>query len=454
MSYSHGHPAQGPAANPKQPNSYSVNGATAAHITHQEIQPSNDMSEMSLRVIAKAYRSVCVVGLGYVGLPTAFMFCLGGYSVFGVDTRAATIEMVEKGLVADIYPELAVWWHKIKGAPEKQFSVGQKPSPADVFLITVPTPIHNDKTCNLSMVDGALRSILPVLTPNNLIVLESTVPPGTTEKHIKQVIEKETSFTVGKDIFVCFSPERVLPGNTIEELLNNDRLVGGITKPCGFIGHQFLSSVLKGKVHRTTATTAEFCKLAENTYRDVNIALANEFSLLAEDYGIDIHHARGLVNLHPRVNLHQPGIGVGGHCIAVDPWFFTETTPEKSKLIKTARLINDSMPEHTVRKIFADVADIASPKICLAGMTYKPNVGDTRESPAKAIYDLLKEKGCNVVAYDPLVSLYNLNGGLLEAVKESDYLAILVRHKAIEQSLTEQQSEITAAMRTPRIRVF
>ncbi|WP_373533161.1 nucleotide sugar dehydrogenase [Vampirovibrio sp.] len=402
--------------------------------------------------LALSYRRVCVVGLGYVGLPTALLFALHDYSVQGVDVSERVLGNIQNSKVGDVYPELSDWWSEVSA--EGNFQASAKPEPADVFLITVPTPIHDaDKTCDLSMVRAATASILPVLKPGNLVILESTVPPGTTRNVLKPMIEAETGLRVGEDIHLCFSPERVLPGNTTYELIHNDRVIGGTTPEASILGRTLLGQVMQGQLHVTNDITAEFCKLAENTFRDVNIALANELSILADEYGVDITEARELINMHPRVNLLKPGIGVGGHCIAVDPWFFVEASPINTRLISTSRLVNDRMPEYTVQKILTAVQDIQNPKICLAGLSYKPEVGDTRESPAMRVVALLKAEGIDVVTFDPLLPEYS-ETTLLHAAKNADYLAVLVGHSAILEVIRDQEPELHQVMRTPRVHVF
>jgi UDP-N-acetyl-D-mannosaminuronic acid dehydrogenase len=303
------------------------------------------------------------------------------------------------------------------------------------------------------MVRAATESILPVLKPGNLVILESTVPPGTTRQLLKPMIEEQTGLRVGEDVHLCFSPERVLPGNTTYELIHNHRVIGGTTPEAAILGQTLLGQVMQGQLYITNDITAEFCKLAENTYRDVNIALANELSILADEYGVDIAEARGLINMHPRVNLLKPGIGVGGHCIAVDPWFFVEASPINTRLIATSRLVNDRMPEYTVAKILSAVADLQNPRICLVGLSYKPDVADTRESPAMRVVELLRAQNVDIVTYDPLLEQH-AGETLLDAAKDADYLAVLVSHTEVLMVLSEQEAALKATMRTPRIHVF
>ncbi len=405
-----------------------------------------------LTALALSYRNICVVGLGYVGLPTALLFALHDYAVQGVDVSERVLGNIADSKIGSVYPELSDWWEEVRS--EGNFRASNKPDPADVFLITVPTPVHDaDKTCDLSMVRAATESILPVLKPGNLIILESTVPPGTTRQLLKPMIEAQTGLRVGEDVHLCFSPERVLPGNTTYELIHNHRVIGGTTPEAAILGQTLLGQVMQGQLYITNDITAEFCKLAENTYRDVNIALANELSILADEYGVDIAEARGLINMHPRVNLLKPGIGVGGHCIAVDPWFFVEASPINTRLIATSRLVNDRMPEYTVAKILNAVADLQTPRICLVGLSYKPDVADTRESPAMRVVELLQSQNVSVVTYDPLLEQH-AGETLFDAAKDADYLAVLVGHTEVLSLLSEQAAALKAVMRTPRIHVF
>ncbi len=421
------------------------------HLTSLQLETENEELLAGLASKATTYRKVCVLGMGYVGLPTALLFARHDFQVHGVDINPTVLENLEGTRIPDLYPELAVWWQSVQG--KENFSFSNQPEPSDVFLITVPTPVHpTTKTCDLTAVRSATETLLPVLKPGNLVILESTVPPGTTRNVLKPMIES-TGLEVGKDIHLCFSPERILPGNTTEELVHNHRVLGGLTVESALLAKTILRQVILGEIYVTDDKTAEFCKLAENTYRDVNIALANELSVLADTHGIDIKEARHLINMHPRVNLLKPGIGVGGHCIAVDPWFFVEVSPNKTELIATSRRVNDKMPAYCAEKIMKDLAGIQNPRICAVGLTYKPDVGDTRESPALKIVDILREHGYEVVTYDPTLEEYQ-NTTLYDAAAGADYLAVLVNHSVVLAELSLNQPRIESRMRTPKIRVF
>lgn len=400
---------------------------------------------------SRTYQTVTVMGLGYVGLPTALLYAKRGFQVHGVDVSSRVLNLIESGQIPQIYPELADWWHEVE--TNHAFHVSSTPIASDVFIITVPTPWnHTTRQCDLGAVKSAVEAILPVLTKGNVIILESTVGPGTTRNVIQPMIEAE-GFVVGTDIHLCFSPERVLPGNTVQELVKNNRVLGGTTLESAMLAKDILGRVIEGEIYVTNDVTAEFCKLAENTYRDVNIALANELSLVAESLGVNIQEALPIINQHPRVNLHRPGIGVGGHCIAVDPWFFVEAAPDLTPLIATARQVNDRMPQVCVEKLLAKVAHINAPKIVAAGLTYKPDVGDTRESPALEVVRLLKERDVNVVAFDPLLP-QDEGKTLATMAQGADLLVVLVQHSVFKAELSLHRHAILATMRTPQILVF
>jgi UDP-N-acetyl-D-mannosaminuronic acid dehydrogenase len=388
-------------------------------------QPTTTLSTQTTRI--------CVLGLGYVGLPTALLFAKHGFQVLGVDISPNVQQVFATNQVVDRYPELAPWWNAVRNLrinDQPQFSVAAVPAPSEVYLICVPTPVHpHNKDCDLTAVVSAAQSIVPTLRPGGLVVLESTVPPGTTRKVVKPILES-TGLVVGQDIDLVFSPERILPGNTIHELVHNHRVIGGYTPQAAQRAKALFGQIVQGDLHTTDDVTAEFCKLAENTYRDVNIALANELSLIADEVGVDIGQAIPLINQHPRVNVLKPGIGVGGHCIAVDPWFFVEVSPWKTELIATSRRVNDRMPHYIVQKILAQVAHLNHPTIACLGLTYKPDVADTRESPAMRVVELLRKKGVTVRAYDPLVPEF-ATPHLVTQLQGSDFAAVLVPHTAM-----------------------
>lgn len=337
--------------------------------------------------------TICVVGLGYMGLPMACLLANAGNKVFGVDINSAKIANINNG--ESPFDEIGIQ-EVLNNALNSNFQAHLKPTKADVFIISVPTPEKENK-CDLTYVKAACESILPYLEDGNLVIIESTIKPGTCSLMQKQVFSKSN-----KKILIAHCPERAIPGNTIHELINNDRLVGGLCDESTQRAYEIYNSFSKGSIYKTTATTAECCKLMENTYRDINIALANEFDLILKDYGVNPWEAIDLANKHPRVNILSPGPGVGGHCIAIDPWFLTEDS-DKAQLIPIARKINNERPGYIVKM----ATDLASKngykKIGVLGVAYKKNVDDARETPAKYIVDGLQKSNFDVRVSDPFV---------------------------------------------------
>lgn len=353
--------------------------------------------------------SVCVLGLGYIGLPTASLFANNGMHVLGVDTNPSVVETINSG--RNHIEEVGLRTLLEAAVSSGHLRASTSPAPADVFIISVPTPFGKEKQPDLSHVFQSARSIIPHLRENNLVILESTVPPGTTLE-IAAFIASERPDLAGDNpqsvdtlkVSVAHCPERVLPGSILKELVENDRIVGGVTVEAGRRAAELYGTIASGKIYQTTATTAEIVKLAENTFRDVNISLANEFALICEKAGVNVWEVIRLANNHPRVKILNPGPGVGGHCIAVDPWFFVSTYPEEASLIRAARLRNDAMPELVVRKTLQLVGNDPHPKIACLGASYKGNVGDPRNSPALVIYRSL----CDHLAGKDQVALNDL----------------------------------------------
>src|SRR5712691_10949358 len=292
---------------------------------------------------------ICLLGLGYIGLPTGSMFALAGKNVVGVDPSPRVQVALSSGLASIDEPELQTL--VTAAINSGRLRVQTKPETADAFIIAVPTPLEpTTNRADLSFVERAARDIVPFLRRGNLVVLESTVPPGTTRDLLAPILA-ESGLVPGRDICVAHCPERVLPGRILVELEQNDRLAGGLTPACAEAAAELYSAFCKGAIMRTDATTAEMVKVMENTFRDVNVALANEFALIAERIGVDVWEAIRLANHHPRVSVLRPGPGVGGHCIAVDPWFLVDAAPYEAHLIRTARTVNDAMPEHVVSRL-------------------------------------------------------------------------------------------------------
>lgn len=364
--------------------------------------------------------------MGYIGLPTATMFSCYGHKVIGVDVNEKVVNNINKGKIIIEEPNLEELVEDVVKKGNLIASISPKES--DVFIISVPTPIKDDKTSDMSYVISATKSIIKYLKEGNIVVLESTSPVGTTEEVVKPIIE-ESGLKVGRDIMLGYCPERVIPGKIIYELKNNDRVIGGIDKKSAEEIRQIYKTIVDGNIYLTDCKTAELCKLMENTYRDVNIALSNELLLICDKLNINVWEVIEYSNKHPRVNLHTPGPGVGGHCLAVDPWFIIEKEPELSNIIKSSRLLNDSMPEYVYNKIDKILQKDKSKKITILGITYKANTDDMRESPIIKLIDKLLKNNYNVKVFDPYIKDFQINcQSILEACKDSDLLILGVNH--------------------------
>ena len=381
---------------------------------------------------------ICVIGLGYIGLPTAIVFALKGkLQVVGVDTNPQVIELLHQGKIHIKEPGLQDACTKVLQAGS--LSVSSHPVPADAFVIAVPTPLNNEtKQANLSYVAKATESLLSVLKKGDLVVLESTVPPGTVAEVMLPILQR-SGLDPYEDLWVVHSPERVIPGNILYELEHNSRIVGGIDKESALRGKELYSSFVKGDILVTDAKTAELTKLMENTFRDVNIALANELALICSELGVDAWEVRRLANYHPRVNFLSPGPGVGGHCIAIDPWFVIEGSPALARLIRTARMINGEMPERVCHYVDTLMPKVGKGNVAVLGVAYKPDVDDVRESPALRIIEMLSSRGYSVRAYDPYVKdPFEAQVGTLEEALTDMDLAIVVTDHTEFQSLTAE----------------
>ena len=385
-------------------------------------------------------QKICVIGLGYIGLPTAATFATHGLQVIGVDVNPHVIETLSKGKIHIHEPGLD---NVVNAAiTTGNLTVATQPQEADAFLIAVPTPFHEDKfgeyqgkqyrLADMNAVTSATEAILPFLRKGNLVILESTSPPRTTIDLVAPILER-SGLKAGTDFHLCYSPERVLPGKILHELIENARVVGGITPKSAQAGRKLYATFVKGEIIETDATTAEMVKLMENTTRDVNIAIANEFSRLAEKFGVDVWEAIRLANLHPRINILNPGPGVGGHCISVDPWFFVETAPELTTLIYNARQVNDQQPHFVVDKVKEALGDLQGKKIAALGLAYKPDVDDLRESPAVEVVHLLQKAGAAVKAWEPFnpnakLKDIDIASSLNESIQDADAILVLVKH--------------------------
>ena len=375
------------------------------------------------------FNRICVIGLGYIGLPTACTFADRGIKVVGVDTNPQIIEVLQQGGLHLYEPGLKEL--SGKALTSGNLKVGSQPENADAFIIAVPTPFQDGKKADLSFVHAACESIVPFLRPGNLVVLESTSPPRTTVDFALPILEK-SGLRAGTDFLLAYSPERVLPGKILRELVENARVIGGIDPASAQAGSDLYRIIVKGEIIQTDATTAEMVKLMENTYRDVNIAIANEFSRLSERFGIDIWEAVSIANHHPRVKILSPGPGVGGHCISVDPWFLVESAPDITPLIRTAREVNDSQPEFVLKKVQKLLGPLNGKSITAFGLAYKPDVDDFRESPAVNCVRLLQNSGVRVSVFEPFMNEplpgIRTSPTIEEAVREADLLLLLVNH--------------------------
>ncbi|MFN0194281.1 MAG: nucleotide sugar dehydrogenase [Aestuariivirga sp.] len=378
-------------------------------------------------------RKVCVIGLGYVGLPTAAVIASAGHEVIGVDTNDHIFKRLSSG-------SSTIEEEGVKELVEQELTSGKlivakAPAQADVFIICVPTPITPFKTVDIGLVAAATRSILPYVKRGDMVILESTSPIATTRKTIGGILA-EAGFDITNDLDLCYCPERVYPGNTLKEIVHNDRVVGGLTPRAARRARDFYKSFCKGNVAETSAEAAEFSKLAENTYRDVNIALANSFARIAELAGIDVGDVINTANQHPRVNILQPGAGVGGHCIPVDPWFLVESYPAVSGLVRHAREINDSQPVRLLDR--AELEGLTrGATIAVLGLAYRADIDDPRESPAELLIAEALDRGYSLKVHDPFVDerhlhleKYGFTRRISDAVRGVDAVFLMTGHTA------------------------
>jgi UDP-N-acetyl-D-mannosaminuronic acid dehydrogenase len=407
------------------------------------------------------FNTISVIGLGYIGLPTAAAFASRQKKVVGVDINQHAVETINRGAIHIVEPDLDTL---VKQAVEGGFlRAVTQPEPADAFLIAVPTPFMGDHLPDMKYVESAARSLAPVLKKGDLIILESTSPVGATEQMAAWLAEVRPDLSFPQqageraDINIAYCPERVLPGQVMVELIKNDRVIGGMTSVCSQRASDLYNIFLKGECVVTNSRTAEMCKLTENSFRDVNIAFANELSLICDAQGINVWELISLANRHPRVNILQPGPGVGGHCIAVDPWFIVAQNPELARIIRTAREVNDSKPHWVVDRVKAALADCLTTtgkraseiKIACFGLAFKPNIDDLRESPAVEVTHLIADWHAGETwAVEP--NVHQLPASLAEkvtlhslddALKDADLLVMLVDHtsfKAIPASAIRQ----------------
>ncbi|TPD91339.1 UDP-N-acetyl-D-mannosamine dehydrogenase [Pantoea vagans] len=396
-----------------------------------------------------SFETISVIGLGYIGLPTAAVFASKGKKVVGVDINARAVETINRGAIHIVEPDLDEVVHA--AVTRGDLRATTQPEPADAFLIAVPTPFKDEYQPDLRFVKAAAESIAPVLKKGDLVILESTSPVGSTEQMAEWLAAARPDLRFPQhgetpDIFVAYCPERVLPGKVMVELINNDRVIGGMTPACSARASDLYRLFLKGECVETNARTAEMCKLTENSFRDVNIAFANELSLICAEQGINVWELIALANRHPRVNILQPGPGVGGHCIAVDPWFIVAQNPELARLIRTAREVNDAKPQWVLDQVKTALADCLTQTgkrasevtIACFGLAFKPDIDDLRESPAVGVTQKIAEwhSGKTWVVEPHIEQLADSladNAELVsceQALAQADILVMLVDHRA------------------------
>ncbi len=402
------------------------------------------------------FETLSMIGLGYIGLPTATLFASRRKKVIGVDVNAYAVDTINQGRIHIVEPELDML---VQAAVHGGYlRATLTPEPADAFLIAVPTPFLEGNKPDLSYIADAAKAIAPVLAKGNLVILESTSPVGTTEQLAQWLAEARPDLSFPQqageeaDIQVAYCPERVLPGRVVHELVSNDRVIGGMTQKATEMAIELYRIFVEGALVPTNARTAEMCKLTENSFRDVNIAFANELSLICDRLNINVWELISLANRHPRVNILQPGAGVGGHCIAVDPWFIVDKTPEEARIVRLAREINDYKPEWVVEKVKAAILDVltarvgssmSAVKVACLGLAFKPDIDDLRESPALKITKKISEIGCQVLAVEPNVDVLpssikaeNIKlAALQEALTDADVVCVLVKHKSFVENI-------------------
>jgi len=385
-------------------------------------------------------KSICVIGLGYIGLPTASLLGTKGYNVTGVDVSSDVVETINQGHIHIIEPDLDLLVKSAVNAGNLKASL--EPCKADIFIIAVPTPFKDEYVPDLTYVRQATKTIAPLIEKGNLVILESTSPVGTTNM-VADILEEHGHNTVD-DVFVAHCPERVLPGRILIELVQNDRIVGGINKASTAVAADFYKEFVSGEVLETSAKTAELSKLTENSFRDVNIAFANELSLICDKEHIDVWELISLANRHPRVDILNPGPGVGGHCIAVDLWFMIHRNPEHSKLIRSAREVNDAKPEWVINKVKEKAERFKLPVIACLGIAFKADVDDLRESPAVAITKkLIKENVGKIIVCEPNIKKHKDFDlcSFDEAIDKADIILVLVDHQPFKSLSATKLSE-------------
>ncbi len=399
---------------------------------------------------AAPLKAVAVIGAGYVGLPLCLHLAKAGLVVTAVDIDQSVVQAINDGSAMAEEKDLRRFFED--PGVRSHLRAQTTPDLADAFVIAVPTPMGADGSPDLGAIIAAAESIVPFLRAGNLVVVESTVPPRTTEKVVTPILER-SGHRVGVDLLLAHCPERVFPGDIMTEAVFNARVIGGIDERSAERAVELFGSFVRGELLITSARTAEFVKLIENSYRDVNVAFANQVALLCEHLEIDVHVAIDLANHHPRVEILDPGIGVGGHCIPVDPRFLIHSCPDLSGLLQAARQLNDEMPRRTAESILESVADVPNPRIVCLGATYKSNVTDTRESPALEIFRILAQRLPDVSLFDPMLAEYSYES-VLAVARDCDALAVLVPHDLIVSEIRDRKDAILNVMRRPNLLSF
>lgn len=407
------------------------------------------------------FKHICVIGLGYIGLPTAATFAAHGVKVTGVDVNQHAVDMINQGKVHIVEPDLDALVKVV--VAKGMLSAQTAPVAADAYIVAVPTPFKDDHQPDLKYIEAASKALAPYLKQGNLVILESTSPVGATEQMAVWLAEARPDLTFPEqageqaDILVAHCPERVLPGKVLQELISNDRIIGGMNHLSSKASCDLYKTFVQGACIETNARTAEMCKLTENSFRDVNIAFANELSVICDKLDINVWELIALANRHPRVNILQPGPGVGGHCIAVDPWFIVAKTPEQARLIRTAREVNDAKPEWVIDQVKIKIAEflqnnpektIKDVTVACYGLAFKPNIDDLRESPALEITKKLAEQGLNILAIEP--NIFELPHGLpnnvtlisIEENQQADIHLMLVDHNKFKVNFSIESNYI------------
>jgi UDP-N-acetyl-D-mannosaminuronic acid dehydrogenase len=404
------------------------------------------------------FNTISMIGLGYIGLPTATLFASRKKKVVGVDVSKHAVDTINQGRIHIVEPELDMLVHA--AVSEGYLRATLTPEPAEAFLIAVPTPFKDGHKPDLTYIESAAKAIAPVLAKGNLVVLESTSPVGATEQMAAWLAEARPDLSFPQqagedaDVQVAHCPERVLPGHVVRELVSNDRVIGGMTRKASEMAVGLYKTFVEGECIVTNARTAEMCKLTENSFRDVNIAFANELSMICDKLDINVWELIALANRHPRVNILQPGAGVGGHCIAVDPWFIVDTTPDEARIVRMAREVNDHKPEWVLDKVTAAIADALASKpgstmvdikVACLGLAFKPDIDDLRESPAVEITKQVARLGCQVLAVEPNIEALPqklaqpglAHAALDDALATADVVCVLVKHRPFIESVAD-----------------